>query len=373
MSVREENNPKKLLCLLSGMNAGGAETFLMKLYRQLDKSKYQMDFCVNVKEKCHYEDEICSLGGKMFRVPSKSESVNEFKKQLAHIVKENGYEYVLRITSSAMGFMDLKIAKKAGAKVCSARSSNSSDGGGIKAFIAHRLGRFLYNKFVDVKFAPSNLAAEYTFGRKAVKNGQVSILHNAVDLKFFEYDITARESIRKEFGIEDGQIIIGHVGRFMKQKNHEFLIRVFKRICDERPNAKLMLVGKGELESEIKTQIKQLGIEDKVIFTGVRSDVPKILSAMDVFVFPSLYEGMPNTVIEAQATGLPCVIADTITREANITGLVKYLPLEDIDNWAKETLESISENRVDTKADFINNGYNIESVVSKFTRLVFGE
>ncbi|MBQ8426736.1 MAG: glycosyltransferase family 1 protein [Clostridia bacterium] len=364
---------KRLLCLINGMNAGGAETFLMKIYRQLDKSKYQMDFCINVKEKCHYEDEIYSLGGKIFRIPPKSQSVKEFRKQLTKIIRENGYEYVLRITSSAMGFMDLKVAKKAGAKLCSARSSNSSDGGGIKAFVAHRLGRFLYNKYVDVKFAPSDLAAEYTFGKKAVDKNRVSILHNAVDLKFFEYDITARENIRKEFGIEDGQIVIGHVGRFMKQKNHEFLLCVFKQICDERPNAKLMLVGKGELESEIRAQIKQLDIEDKVIFTGVRSDVPKLLSAMDVFVFPSLYEGMPNTVIEAQATGLPCVIADTITREANITGIVKYLPLEDIDNWAKETLDCISENRVDTKADFIKNGYDIESVVSKFTRLVFGE
>lgn len=373
MSGKTVKKTKKLLCLLSGMNAGGAETFLMKIYRQIDKDKYQMDFCINVKEKCFYEDEICAMGGRIFRIPPKSESVKEFKKQLAEIVRDNGYEYVFRITSSAMGFMDLKVAKKAGAKVCVARSSNSSDGGGIKAFIAHRLGRALYGKYLDVKIAPSNLAAKYTFGNKAVKYNKVSILHNAVDLNIFNFDKEERQRIRKEFEIGDKEILVGHVGRFMRQKNHKFLIRVFKKICNRNPNAKLMLVGVGELEKDIKEQVKQLGLDEKVIFTGVRSDVPKLLSAMDVFVFPSFYEGMPNTVIEAQATGLPCVVADTITREANITGLVKYLPLDNIDNWAKETLESIKQGRTDTKSDFIKNGYDIESVVQKFTRLVFGE
>ncbi|MBQ3219459.1 MAG: glycosyltransferase family 1 protein [Clostridia bacterium] len=373
MSDKTVKKTKKLLCLLSGMNAGGAETFLMKIYRQIDKDKYQMDFCINVKEKCFYEDEICAMGGRIFRIPPKSESVKEFKKQLAEIVRDNGYEYVFRITSSAMGFMDLKVAKKAGAKVCAARSSNSSDGGGIKAFIAHRLGRALYGKYLDVKIAPSNLAAKYTFGNKAVKYNKVSILHNAVDLNIFNFDKEERQRIRKEFEIGDKEILVGHVGRFMRQKNHKFLIRVFKEICNRNPNAKLMLVGVGELEKDIKEQVKQLGLDEKVIFTGVRSDVPKLLSAMDVFVFPSFYEGMPNTVIEAQATGLPCVVADTITREANITGLVKYLPLDNIDNWAKETLESIKQGRTDTKSDFIKNGYDIESVVQKFTRLVFGE
>ena len=369
LSVKD---PKRLLCLLSGMNAGGAETFLMKIYRQLDKHKYQMDFCINVKEKCFYEDEILSLGGKIYRIPPKSQSVKEFRRQLTDVVRDNQYDYVLRVTSSAMGFMDLKIAKKAGAKVCSARSSNSSDGGGLKAYIAHRLGGILYHKYVDVKFAPSDLAASYTFGKKALKKNQVCILNNGVDTDVFKFDIDARNDIRKEFGVEEDQFVIGHIGRFMKQKNHEFLLKVFNEICKTNYNSKLMLVGIGELEKEIKQQIKELGLEDKVIFTGVRSDISKLLSAMDVFVFPSFYEGMPNTVIEAQATGLPCVIADTITKGADITGLVHYLSLSDNQTvWAKKALELIKNDRKDTREDFVKNCYDIESVVNKFTELVF--
>lgn len=160
---------KRLLCILSSMNAGGAETFLIKIYRRIDNTKYQMDFCINASEKCFYEDEILSLGGKIYRIPAKSTSLRNFAGQLHDVVSSNGYKNVLRITSSAFGFMDLKIASKAGAKVCAARSSNSSDGGSLKSKVVHRLGRILYGKYVNVKIAPSDLAAEYTFGKKAYK------------------------------------------------------------------------------------------------------------------------------------------------------------------------------------------------------------
>ena len=178
---------KRLLCLISGMNTGGAETFLMKLYRNLDRTKYQMDFCVNIKEEGFYDKEIKALGGRMFYVPPKSAGVGEFKKRLTELIKKEKYDYVLRVTSNAAGFMDLMVAKKAGAKICSARSSNSSDGTGLKAKIVHRVSRALYGRYVDVKFAPSDLAAEYTFGKGAVEKGKASLLHNAVDLEVYKY------------------------------------------------------------------------------------------------------------------------------------------------------------------------------------------
>ncbi len=356
------------------MNAGGAETFLMKIYRNINKAKYQMDFCVNIQEKGYYDNEIQELGGKLFYIPSKSQNIKEFKNRLTGIVKRNGYEYVLRVTSNASGFMDLKIAKKAGARVCSARSSNSSDGGSLTTRLAHCAGRLFYGKYVDVKFAPSNLAAEYTFGRKAVKKGDVAILHNGVDLNVFRFDEQGRENVRKEFGIQKDQYVIGHIGRFMTQKNHLFLLDIFYQIYTQNNKAVLLLVGKGELQAQIQEKIKTLGIEKNVIFAGVRSDVPQLLSAMDVFVFPSLYEGMPNTVIEAQATGLPCVIADTITKEADITGLVQYLSLQvPCGKWASVALNAISKERKNTKNDFINNKYDIESVANEFIQLVFNE
>ncbi len=364
---------KRVLCIISNMNAGGAETFLMKLYRRLDKTKYQMDFCINVFDKCFYEEEILTLGGKIYRIPPKSTSRSSFEKRLYEIVKANYYNHVLRITSSALGFMDLKIASKAGAKVCAARSSNSSDGGSLKSKVAHRLGRILYGKYVNVKIAPSDLAAEYTFGKKAYESGAVNILHNAIDIDRYGFNADMRCRIRSEFGLSDDTTIVGHVGRFMTQKNHAFLLEVFSEYLKINGKSIMMLVGGGELESAIKQKASELGISDKIIFTGVRSDVPALLSAMDVFVFPSLYEGMPNTVIEAQATGLPCLIADTITREADITGLVHYLPLGDAGAWAHLVAELPQVKRETPMQKFKENGYDIETVAEQFVKLIFRE
>ena len=364
---------KRVLCIISNMNAGGAETFLMKLYRRMDKTKYQMDFCINVFDKCFYEEEISALGGKIYRISSKSESISTFKKQLYEIIKENHYNYVLRITSSAFGFMDLKIAHKAGANVCAVRSSNSSDGGSLKSKIAHRLGRLLYGKYVNVKIAPSDLAAEYTFGKKAYENGAVNILHNAIDIDQYGFNADMRRRIRSEFGISDDITLLGHVGRFMTQKNHAFLLEVFSEYVKLNEKSALMFVGDGELESAIKQRASELGIFDRIIFTGVRSDVPSLLSAMDAFVFPSFYEGMPNTVIEAQAAGLPCVISDRITREADITGLVKFLPLESPEKWAGETLQVIGTERETPVDSFKKNKYDIESVLVKLKNLIFSD
>lgn len=365
---------KRVLCIISNMNAGGAETFLMKIYRQLDRTKYQMDFCINVSEECFYESEILSLGGKIYRIPPKSVSLKNFKKQLYCIIKSNNYKYVLRITSNTLGFMDLKIAHKAGASICAARSSNSSDGGGLKSKVAHKIGGALYSKYVNVRFAPSDLAAKYTFGKKAYESGSITILHNAIDLKEYGYSEKMRRFIREEFKISDDMTVIGHIGRFMAQKNHGFLLEIFSKYTEKNEKSTLMLVGSGELESVIKERASSLGILDKIIFTGVRSDVPALLSAMDVFVFPSLYEGMPNTVIEAQATGLPCLIADTITREADITGLVEYLPLDDVKVWANR-ISSLLLPIVRTTPikQFKDSGYDIETVTKQFVELIFKE
>ena len=364
---------KRLLCIIGNMNAGGAETFLIKMYRSIDRSNYQMDFCINTPNECFYEDEIKTLGGKIYRIPAKSQSLKAFKNGLSDCIKSGDYKYVLRITSSAMGFMDLKIAKKAGAEICSVRSSNSNDGNALKSKIAHFLGKIFYRKYVDVKIAPSDLAAKYTFGKKAYRRGEVHILHNALDLNVYNFDEQARKNIRKEFSITDNVKVIGHIGRFMSQKNHLFLLDVFNEIHKQNQNTVLMLVGKGELEDKIKEKIMALNLESCVIFTGVRSDIPALLSAMDVFVFPSFYEGMPNTVIEAQATGLPCLIADTITKEANVTGLVRYMPLKNPEEWAKEAINMVSDTRMQTKEILIEKGYDIESISKEFVRLVFGE
>lgn len=365
---------ERLLCILSNMNAGGAETFLMKLYRTIDREKYQFDFCVNIKEKNFYEDEILRLGGNVYRIPSKSESLKEFKKQLTNVVKSHEYKYVLRITANAAGLLDLKIAKKAGAKICIARSSNSNAEGGIKSRMLHRIGQTLYLRYVDKKIAPSDLAAIYTFGNPSYSTGEVKIIHNALNVEEYKFSKEDRIHVREELNIPQGACLIGHIGRFMQQKNHDKLIRVFQEVCKKNENARLLLVGNGELENTIRKMVDEFGITNKVVFAGVRSDIPRLLSCMDLFVMPSLYEGMPNTVIEAQANGLYCVISDTITKEADITGNVCFISLEESEQkWASTICNHINDIRKDTKDQFIDRGYDITTVAREFERFVFGD
>ena len=356
------------------MNAGGAETFLMKLYRRLDKTGYQMDFCINVAEKCDYEDEVLALGGRIYRIPMKTEKPKEFQRQLTHVVRENGYRNVLRVTSSAVGFWDLKIAKEAGATRTIARSSNASDGDGLVPLLAHKIGRRFWMDAVDVKIAPSDLAAIHTFGARAYQNGEVALLRNGLDLDVYRFDADARRHIRAEFGFSDAITVIGHVGRFNQQKNHAFLIELFSAYHAQDPNAKLLLVGEGTLREEILRSVEEKNLLHSVIFAGLREDVPAMLSAMDVLAFPSFYEGMPNVVIEAQATGLPCVISDAITREADVTGLVRYVSLDqDAAFWAEAVRKQAALPRQDTRAAMISAGYDIDSVLARFIALAFGD
>ena len=358
---------KRILCLVSGMNAGGAETFLMKLYRNMDRSLYQMDFAVNVQEPAFYDEEIKSMGGKIYYIPPKTKDFKGFTKGLYDLVKNEKYEHVLRITSNSIGFYDLLVAKKAGAKICAARSSNSSDGGSFRVRAVNRLARVLLLRYVDVMIAPSDLAAEYTFGKQMVRKGKVHFLKNAIDLNEFSYSKISRKEIREEFALND-EFVIGHIGRFSEQKNHKFLVDIFAKVLENIPNAVLLLVGEGELRGKIDGYVRSKGIQKNVIFAGVRKDIAKLLSAMDVFVLPSLYEGMPNVIIEAQATGLPCVIADTITREADLTGLVNYLSFHDIEEWINN-IKKIYCHQAERKAyvqDMQQKGYDIEKEVEKF-------
>ena len=363
---------KRVLCIVGGMNAGGAETFLMKVYRRLDKNNYQMDFAV-ANDGC-YDEEIRLMGGKIFKITPKSKGFLKNFLSVKKLVKNEGYKYVLRTSQHSLSAMELFAARLGGAKRLVYRSSNSNTmSGSGKELKIHKLCGFMPRLFANVRIAPSTEAAEFMFGKNCIKKGKAIILNNGIDIEAFKYDEQNRNKYREEFIFKD-RPVLGHVGRFSAQKNHKFLLEIFAEIKKRKNDAVLLIVGGGELETEIKQKAKELNIYDDVVFTGVRSDVSKILSVMDVFIFPSFYEGMPNTVIEAQAVGLPCVISDTITKEADITGLVKYLPLSlSAEKWADEVIKSISSVRKNTKDDFIKNGYDIGSVTDKFVQLVFGD
>lgn len=354
------------------MDAGGAETFLMKMYRQLDRTRYQMDFIVSGDKRGYYEDEIDRLGGRVFRITRKTKDFSAYRHELYNAVREDGCPSVLRIGSDAFSALDLWIAKKAGARKLSMRSSNASDGKGSLGMFLQKTLRRPLTSVADVKIAPSDLAAAYTFGPKAVSNGEVHYLCNALDLNAYTFSPESRSAIRSELRIEPDALVVGHVGRFARQKNHGFLIEVFAELLKVRPDARLVLVGQGELEGEVRAKAKAFGVLDGIVFAGVRPDVPALLSAFDVLALPSLYEGMPNVVIEAQAAGLACAVSDTVTRQADVTGLVEYLPINDPTAWTKALESAATMERLDTRTAMAAAGYDISSEAKKFVELVYG-
>lgn len=354
------------------MDTGGAETFLMKMYRQLDRTRYQMDFVVSGDGRGYYEDEIDKLGGRVYRITRKTKDFVAYRRELAAAVRDDGCSCVLRIGSDALSAIDLWVAKRAGARRLALRSSNASDGkGGLGMFLQKAFRRPL-TSVADVKIAPSDLAAAYTFGPKAVSNGEVHYLHNALDLNAYSFSAGKRSAIRAELDIDANALVVGHVGRFAPQKNHGFLIEVFVELLKVRPDARLVLVGKGELEGEVRAKAEVFGVLDSIVFTGVRPDVPALLSAFDALALPSLYEGMPNVVIEAQAAGLACAVSDAVTRQADVTGLVEFLPIDDAMAWAKALESAATVERPDTRTAMTTAGYDVSSEAKKFVELVYG-
>ena len=356
---------KRVLCILSSLDAGGAETCLMKVYRALSPKEYQFDFIVSIDNGC-YTQEVLERGEKIYKIPERTKDFFGAYKGIKSVVKENNYDIVLKLGEHSLAVTDLMAAKKGGATCLAVRACNAPTRLSWKAKTIHKIFRPMLNRVATVKLAPSDLAAEFMFG----KASDVMLLNNGVDLNYFTYLPEGRISIRNEFGLED-KLVVGHIGRFNIQKNHKYLLEVFKELSEQRDDAVLLLVGIGALESEIRALVSEMGLKEKVIFAGQRFDIPALLSAMDVFVFPSFHEGMPNTVIEAQATGLPCVIADTITREVELTGLVHYLSLDESPTvWSEKALSVLSSQRENTASVLAEKGYDIKNVADTLIEIL---
>lgn len=359
------------------MNAGGAESFLMKVFRKLDHEHFMMDFAVSVPDKGIYDDEIISMGGHIYHITPKSRNPIKNFTDIVKIVKTNHYNHVLRTSQHSLSALELIAAWMGGAKYRVFRSSNSGTVSGSRSSILlHRMFTFLPKYIANIRIAPSTEAAEYMFGKGCIKNGKAFIIHNALDLNLYKFRENNRKLVRKEFGISQTTLLVGHIGRFNQQKNHQFLIDVFCCLKELHADSKLLLVGEGELLNVIKDKCEDKGIINDVIFAGIRKDVPYLLSGMDVFVFPSLYEGMPNTVVEAQVNGLPCLISDSITDEAILTTSTSSLPLSCNEaKWANTAIELYhqysSGNRETAVTEIASQGYMISDVVDEIQKLIY--
>lgn len=362
---------KRLLCILNSLNAGGAETFMIKNLREWVKEKeYIIDFIVATSTPGYYDNEVRSLGGIIYNIPLHTRHPIRAFRCIKKIVKENNYKYVLKLCNTPIGIFDLLAARSGGAKRIGVRSCNAITNEKLFRRIINSILRKPLNKMCDFKIAPSDLAATYTFGDKE----EVVLINNGLDIDMYKFDYAYRLAIRKEFQIED-KFVIGHVGKFGNQKNHYFLIDFFAKLLEKENNCILLLIGDGELKDKIKEYVKKRNIENNVIFAGVRKDIPQLLSAMDIFVLPSFYEGMPNCAIEAQANGLECFLADTITKQADITGNVKYLPISDEKIWVKALSAYINrksnERARDMRKLISNSGYDIKFVSEKLKAIIF--
>ena len=316
-----------VLVLITAMDRAGAETMMMNYLRHIDRNKIHMDFVLNREYESDYEKEIKELGSKVYHLsPIYPNTVREYKKEFKKFLKEHPNYDVIHSNLEERSAYPLAIAKKAGIDLRIVHAHSNLKHVDIKYIFRLYLRKKLRGKYTH-SFACSRGTAKWLFG----DDKKTIIVRNAIDTDEFKYDENLRKKAREELGITDDTILIGHVGRFSYEKNHKYLLRTFAEVNKMKPNSRLVLIGGGKNRSELRLKdeiiktIEELNLQDKVIMLGVRDDMPYIMQAIDIFALPSLSEGFPLTLMEAQSLGLKCMVSDSVPKECNVTGEVKYL------------------------------------------------
>ena len=330
----------KVVHIFGKLDRNGAETMLMNLYRNIDREKINFDFVVHSDVIGDYEAEILKMGGKIFRCPRyKGKNHFAYISWWKNFFKSNHYDILhshIRSTAS----LYLPIYRKYNGGVCIAHSHSTSSGKGMAALIKNVL-QYPLRYQADYLFACSDEAGKWLFGKHACKKRNYFVVKNAIDCDRYVLNAAKRKEYRLRYDIED-RFVIGHVGRFTRAKNHAFIIDLFQKIHSAEPKATLLLVGRGEEEEAIHAKIRRYGLEQHVIFAGNVEDVAGILQAMDVYVMPSLWEGLGISLIEAQAAGLPCVCSEHIPPEAILTEHCHQIRLADENAWEETVLRQKS-------------------------------
>lgn len=363
----------RVLQVLGKTNLGGAESRIMDLYRNMDREQVQFDFLIHYKEKGYFDEEIKKLGGEIYYLPSfRVYNYFAYKKACRLFFEEHNHFAAVHGHMTSTASIYLPEAKRAGIPLTIAHARSAGVDKGLKGMITKFLRRKLYKK-CDRMFACSDLAAAAVFGKKRYEENRVTILPNAVDTKEFLPNEEVRAKIRREYGIED-KFVIGHVGRFHYAKNHEFLLDIFEKLLKKKENVVLMLLGDGPLKAEIQQKAQQLGIADKVIFTGNQTPVAPFYQAFDFLLFPSRFEGLPGTVVEAQAAGITCLISDTITTQVKATDLVTFMSIEkSAENWADEVVRLCEKQSSRTgNYDLTATNYDVNNQVAFYTEIYNG-
>lgn len=355
------SEPIRILHVVQRMEAAGVQSFLMNIYRNIDREKYQFDFLTHYSEKQFYDDEILKLGGKIYRLTVREDhNLLKYMKDLNRFFNEHMEYQIVHGHMDSLGVFYLEAAKLHKVPCRIAHAHTVIIGGDYKKRLRNLFNRaFKLNATLLLACSPE--AGEYMF-----RKSKFNVMKNPIDIKRFSYNESVRKQVREELQITD-QIVIGHVGRFAKAKNHEFLLNVFQNILLMEPNAVLLLVGQGEMEANIHEKASDLGIEQNIIYLGVRQDVWRIYQAMDAFVFPSIFEGLGIVAIEAQSAGLPTLCSDRIPALARATDLFNSLSLEEsAAAWAEAVLAVIKDTvRTDQTEALTTAGYDVKSVAQE--------
>lgn len=341
---------KVLLGVIMSGRAGGIDKYLLDVYESLRNDGYSFDFLTNDID-AELKQKLNSHGSALLEIPRFTNPVGQYK-EIKRIVSENAYDTVYFNISTALMCFGVIAARKAGAKQVVVHSHNSAYdcSNKVKRIIMtliHKLCKPLLCRFATDFCSCSKLASKWMFTNKTIKSGRIKMVYNAIDVDKFTFNAAKRIEMRQKLGLEDN-LTIGHIGNFLYQKNHEFIIDVFNELLKTEPNAKLLLIGDGDLFDIIKDKAKQLGIEKQIYFEGRQMNSNDYLQAMDAFILPSNFEGLPIVSVESQINGLPTLLSDKITDEAKITNCCEFLPIDSTDPWVKKILEYKDYDRKDT-------------------------
>lgn len=363
--------------LVFGMteNPGGVESVIMNYFRHMDPAGFHMDFLCNTPTVA-YEEELKARGSQVIKIPMRSKDAKAYKKAMDDFFSAHGSEYdAIWVNVCSLANIDyLKYAKKAGIPIRIIHSHNSANMDSKARAILHHLNKTRIDKYANVFWSCSQSSSDWFYSDAIQKSKTYRLINNAIDMSVYAYNPKVRQEKRRELGIGEHQLVVGHTGRLHFQKNQTFLLEIFASILEKRPDALLLLAGDGEDEAMLKEKAGSLGIADKVRFLGVRKDVPALLQAMDVFVFPSVFEGWGLSLLEAQAASLPCFAsADVIPADIKMSDHVTFIPLSQPPAvWADTILKSDLERKARNVAGIAQAGYDIEKESQKLASILRG-
>lgn len=349
-----------VLHVLGTIDIGGAENRIMDIYRGIDREKVQFYFAAHDNKNTHHKNEILELGGKVFYLPKfKGYNLLEYIKCWDNLFTNNIEIDIVHGHMTTTAFIYNYIANKKGIKNRIAHSRNSNKDTLLKKVLS-KFSRFSSNLFMAV----SKEAAISEFGHKIAKY-KTTYFPNAVELNKFKFSYDKRNIIRKKLKIEE-DFVFGHVGRFHPQKNHKFIIKLFDRLAHEIPRSKLILIGEGKLKKNIRLLISKYNLEDKVIIIDKTPQIEDYYSVFDALLFPSLYEGLPGVIVEAQANGLISFVSSNITQEVKITSAAHYIDGYDLDKWSSYINLHIPHKRINEINAMIKKGFDNKNIADNY-------